>query len=58
MRRYEVQVLEPEPVVRQRLREVGHTGRLFSHPGARVRNLRGKSMDVGGYVPRLSGCIN
>lgn len=49
----ETMVLQPEPLTRQRLRDVGHAARLFAHPGARNRNLRGKNLEVGGGLTGL-----
>ena len=34
--------VEPHPLVRDRLSKLGHSMRMFSHPGARARNIRGK----------------
>ena len=50
---YWLQTIEPKPNVRQRLREAGHTGRFFTHPGGRARNIRGKSMENGGGLSAL-----
>lgn len=49
----EVVTIHPEPLVREHLREIGHVARLFTHPGARARNLRGKSLEVGGGLTTL-----
>lgn len=49
----EVRQIHPEPTVRHHARQAGHVARLFTHPGARTRNLRGKSLAVGGGLTRL-----
>eukprot|EP00747_Dinoflagellata_sp_TGD_P178749 gnl/TRDRNA2_/TRDRNA2_28284_c1_seq1.p1 gnl/TRDRNA2_/TRDRNA2_28284_c1~~gnl/TRDRNA2_/TRDRNA2_28284_c1_seq1.p1 ORF type:complete len:473 (-),score=37.84 gnl/TRDRNA2_/TRDRNA2_28284_c1_seq1:91-1344(-) len=49
----EVQVIEPEPTTRLHLNAAGHAARLFTHPGARVRNIRGKSLEIGGGLTAI-----
>ena len=44
----EVEAIHPEPLARRVLRATGHEARLFTHPGVRARNLRGKSLEAGG----------
>jgi hypothetical protein len=44
----ETLAIEPEPLVRNTLQAHGHVARLFTHPGVRARNIRGKNLGVGG----------
>lgn len=50
----ETLMIEPEPAARQTLLSVGHVGRLFTNPGARARNIRGKNLQVRGRLPHIA----
>jgi hypothetical protein len=44
----EVTKIEPEPLTRTWLKQAGHFGRMFTNPGVRPWNIRGKNLHIGG----------